>query len=183
MISPPELTSAAVSFAVGGSSIGEHLQHGCQSDSDCTRPTLRVPPQKVFGPSKPTPNTTSEGTWSSRFPRHFQIQLLLMMCEGHKEEPSNDREVLNRKLISEGSSAPLPQLDSSGRLSSSILATEDGDTGMHHCELTYKGAQETGKPPIGPRPSVCSVPLIISTHLLEHTCHSSVVSHPAGNDI
>ena len=27
---------------------------------------LQVPPQKVFGPSKPTPNTFLEGTWSPR---------------------------------------------------------------------------------------------------------------------
>ena len=27
---------------------------------------LQVPPQKVFGPSKPTPNTFSEGTWRPR---------------------------------------------------------------------------------------------------------------------
>ena len=28
---------------------------------------LQVPPQKVFGPSKTTPNAFSEGTWSSRY--------------------------------------------------------------------------------------------------------------------
>ena len=27
---------------------------------------LQVPPQKVFGPSKPTPNTFVKGTWSPR---------------------------------------------------------------------------------------------------------------------
>ena len=27
---------------------------------------LQVPPQKVFGPSNPTPNTFLEGTWSPR---------------------------------------------------------------------------------------------------------------------
>ena len=28
-------------------------------------PRLQVPPQKVFGPSKPTPNTFLEGTWAA----------------------------------------------------------------------------------------------------------------------
>ena len=39
---------------------------------------LQVPPQKVFGPSKPTPNTFSEGTWS---PRAYELELLsLRFC-------------------------------------------------------------------------------------------------------
>ena len=37
------------------------IQHHCMYTLG-----LQVPPQKVFGPSKPTPKTFLEGTWSPR---------------------------------------------------------------------------------------------------------------------
>ena len=40
---------------------------------------LQVPPQKVFGPFKPTPNTFLEGTWSPRVYVPFFLRRLLTM--------------------------------------------------------------------------------------------------------
>ena len=37
---------------------------------------LQVPAQKVFGPSKPTPNTFSEGTWRPRVRSIHQFRYL-----------------------------------------------------------------------------------------------------------
>ena len=42
---------------------------------------LQVHPQKVFGPSKPTPNTFSEGTWSPRGYVPSSCQLLQYVTE------------------------------------------------------------------------------------------------------
>ena len=41
---------------------------------------LQVPPQKVFGPSKPTPNTFSEGTWRPRDVFSI-VRIAYLFCE------------------------------------------------------------------------------------------------------
>ena len=45
-------------------SIVEGLARGTQNNGPERAPVVR--PQKVFGPSKPTPKTFSEGTWNPR---------------------------------------------------------------------------------------------------------------------
>ena len=57
---------------------------------------LQVPPQKVFEPSKPTPNTFSEGTWSPRAcvshldhgPRRDGSHTFLALVTGRANEPT-----------------------------------------------------------------------------------------------
>ena len=56
---------------------------------------IQVPPQKVLGPSKPTPNTFSEGTWILRDSKTLPQSLVRVAAV----QPEHDKAALPGRLV------------------------------------------------------------------------------------